>query len=359
VGLLTTEDGFPLRIQAFSGNTPDSTTVAGQIRALRDELGVEEIVLVGDRGMHIVYHLENDPGLADETIHFITALTRAQIQTLISQGTLKLSLFSNDLAEVSVDEKRYVLSVNPDLAWKEQTFLYNLRVRCDALIGEVQKAWAKRCAKNEENRIKKQSGKQKHLKTELTSKDIKSYTRRVEQVIEKCGAGKYYTVESIDNTSFVVTFNQDEFEGSRSLCGKYVVYTNVPAQEMNTAQVRGEYKKLQNVEHAFRDLKSDNISIRPVYHCKENQTRGHVLLCMFAYAVIKVLEDKLFPYLKEYNQKHKTQLSFNDLVAELNNIKMCVLEIGKGVTSMQYPELNPLQKEITKLLNINLKKMMT
>ena len=57
VGLLTTEDGFPLRIQAFSGNTPDSTTVAGQIRALRDELGVEEIVLVGDRGMHIVYNL--------------------------------------------------------------------------------------------------------------------------------------------------------------------------------------------------------------------------------------------------------------------------------------------------------------
>ena len=38
--------------------------------------------------------------------------------------------------------------------------------------------------------------------------------------------------------------------------------------------------------------------MRPVYHCKENQTRGHVLLCMSAYAIIKELENKLYPFLK-------------------------------------------------------------
>src|SRR5215475_102472 len=104
-----------------------------------------------------------------------------------------------------------------------------------------------------------------------------------------------------------------------------------PAKILGTfkyMKIRGEYKKIQNVEHAFRDLKSENISIRPVYHCNENQTRGHVLLCMFAYAIIKELENKLFPFLKEYNQTNKTQLSFNDLKAELNNIKMCELQIG-------------------------------
>jgi transposase len=117
--------------------------------------------------------------------------------------------------------------------------------------------------------------------------------------------------------------------------------------------VRGEYKNMQKVEHAFRDLKSDNISIRPVYHCKEEQTAGHVLLCMFAYAIIKELENKLFPFLKQYNQTHQTQLAFHDLTAELNNIKMCELQIGKAVTSIQYPDLNPLQKKILEVLNIN------
>ena len=358
VGLLTTEDGFPLRIQAFSGNTADSSTVAGQIRALKDEFDVDDIVFVGDRGMHITCHLENNPQLADEDIRFITGLTHEQIKTLMSSGTLQLSLFSNDLAEVEVDGKRYILSVNPDLEYKELTFLDNRRRRCDAFVAEIRKSWNKRCDKNQENRQRKEAGggkgKYKHLKTELTQKDIKGYTRRVENAIKSCGMSKYYTVKAIDNQSFTLHFNQDEFNKTRSLCGKYVVCTNVSAKVMITEHVRGEYKKLQNVEHAFRDLKSDNISIRPVYHCNENQTRGHVMLCMLAYAIIKSLENKLFPFLKEYNKSNKTQLAFHDLVAELNNIKKCELKIGKDMSSVKIPDLNPLQKKILEVLNIKL-----
>ena len=360
VGLLTAEDGFPLRIQAFSGNTSDSTTVSDQIRYLKKELGTEDIVFVGDRGMHITYHLENDPELADDNIRFITGLTHAQIQTLIADGTLQLSLFSNELAEVVVDDKRYILSVNPDLEWKERAFLDSRRERCDALMEDVRKSWSKRCAKNEENLQKQEEHgktKYKHLKTKLNDKDIKGYIRRVEHVIDECGMSKYYTVETIDNHSFTVHFNDDEFEKTRSLCGKYVVYSNVSTEEMTKEEVRGEYKNLQNVEHDFRDLKSDNISLRPVYHCNENQTRGHVLLCMFALAMIKELENKLYPFLKEYNRTNKAQLSFNDLKAELENIKMCELKIGEGVTSIVYPELNPLQKKILQILNINPEKM--
>jgi transposase len=208
VGLLTGEDGFPLRIAAFSGNTSDSTTVTGQIRSLKDELGVRDIIFVGDRGMHIAYHLENDPQLHQEEIRFITGLTREQIKTLIARGTLQLSLFSSHLAEVSVDGKRYILSVNPDLEYKELSFLDHCRQRCDALVEEVRKSWQKRCEKNEENRHKKEEnegkGKYKHLKTELTQKDIKNYMRRVEDAVKKGGMNKYYTIELIDDQSFTV-----------------------------------------------------------------------------------------------------------------------------------------------------------
>ncbi|MCL2074796.1 MAG: hypothetical protein FWH18_12830 [Marinilabiliaceae bacterium] len=122
---------------------------------------------------------------------------------------------------------------------------------------------------------------------------------------------------------------------------------------MTANQVRVTYKHLQRVEHAFRDLKSENISIRPVYHRKEIQTRGHVLLCMFAYAIIKEMENKLFPFLKEYNKKNKTKLSFDDLKAELNNIKRCELKIGKNTNSIFFPKLNSLQKEILETLEVD------
>ena len=361
VGLLATEDGFPLRITAFAGNTTDSVTVTEQILSLKKEFGAEEIVFVGDRGMHITYHLENDAELAQEEIHFITGLTHAQIQTLMARGTIQLSLFSKDLAEVTEGEKRYILSVNPDLEMKELAWLNNRKERCDALIENIRKSWAKRCAKNEENRPKQQSGftkgKYKKLKTELTAKDMDGYKRRVEEVVKSCGMTGFYAVELINGQSFRISFNTDKFNENCSLCGKYVVCSNVPAQEMTASEIRAEYKKLQNVEHAFRDLKSDNISIRPVYLHNESQTRGHVLLCMLAYAMIKTLENKLFPFLKEYNKTNKTKLSFNDLTAELNNIKICELNIGKGVTSSHITDLTPLQQKILERLNIDPKKM--
>jgi transposase len=86
-------------------------------------------------------------------------------------------------------------------------------------------------------------------------------------------------------------------------------------------------QNLQHVEHAFRDLKSDNICIRPVYHRDEAQTRGHVQICVFAYAVIHEMEKKIYPFLKTWNKENNSQLSFNDIIAEMNNVKLCKLEI--------------------------------
>ena len=72
---------------------------------------------------------------------------------------------------------------------------------------------------------------------------------------------RYDTMETIDDDSFRVDFHQDGFDKSQSLCGKYVVCSNIPDHDMTAEQVRGQYKNLQNVEHAFRDMKSNTINI--------------------------------------------------------------------------------------------------
>jgi transposase len=131
----------------------------------------------------------------------------------------------------------------------------------------------------------------------------------------------------------------------------------VPAREMTAEQVRGQYKNLQYVEHAFRDMKSNNINIRPIFHRRELQTRGHVFLCMFVYTIIKELENRLLPFLKTYNRSQTRQLSFNDLIAELKHIKICEMQIGNGVVSIQRPQLNILQQKIFEALNIDPEKM--
>jgi transposase len=362
IGLLTDENGFPFRIEVYEGNTADTSTVSAHIKSLKEEFGVEELIFVGDRGMQISYHLENDDDLKELTnIKFITGLTRAGIEDLLERNVIQLSLFSKNLAEVTDGDLRYVLSVNPELQDADILYLEHRKMRVDALLAEIKSSWETRNLKNLENikRLKNNETKNKKLKTKFVEKDIDKYKKRANKVIDECNVAKYYTIEIIDNEKFEIKFNHQEFDRSKSLCGKYVLSTNVETKTLAKEEVRGQYKNLQNVEHAFRDLKSDNIAIRPVFHRNEAQTRGHVIVCFFAYAIVKELENKIYPFLKDYNELNKSQLSFNDIIEELKNIKICELKIGGSEKSLVFPNLNPIQEKIFQLFNINPKNMIT
>ena len=104
---------------------------------------------------------------------------------------------------------------------------------------------------------------------------------------------KYFNIEEISDDTFGVAFNEDKYLQAQHLAGKYVICTGIGKDQMGKEEVRQQYKNLQNVEHAFRDFKSRHIQVRPVFHRNEAQTRGHVLLSMFAYAIIKEMEDIL------------------------------------------------------------------
>lgn len=90
LGLLTAADGEPLAVRVFEGNTADPSTVGEQIRLLKDQFGVDEVVFVGDWGM---IKSKGKADLSAEGLKYITALTNPQIRALLKQGTLQLRLF--------------------------------------------------------------------------------------------------------------------------------------------------------------------------------------------------------------------------------------------------------------------------
>jgi hypothetical protein len=105
------------------------------------------------------------------------------------------------------------------------------------------------------------------------------------------------------------------------------------------------------------DMKTDKFNIRPIFHINEAQTRGHVFVCMFSYAIVKELETSIYPWLDSYNKKNNCKLSYRDITDELNNIKVSELEIGHKIQKILVPELNEIQNEITKLFNIKIGKL--
>src|SRR5438128_5177676 len=102
IGLLCDEDGHPVSIEVFPGNTQDPQTFAGQITKVNARFGVHEIIFVGDRGMIKGQHIA---GLAQQGLHDITASKKPQIEKLLRQGTLQMDLFDQELAEVLTDER--------------------------------------------------------------------------------------------------------------------------------------------------------------------------------------------------------------------------------------------------------------
>ena len=114
IGLLCNADGEPLSIEVFAGNTSDPTTVASQIAkaAGRFGAGPGDVTFVGDRGMLKSRQVED---VTQHGFHYITAITKPQILTLLDRGVIQMNLFDQELAEVADNEGvRYIIRRNPD-----------------------------------------------------------------------------------------------------------------------------------------------------------------------------------------------------------------------------------------------------
>jgi len=118
-GLLCDTEGCPVAVEVFDGDTGDPSTLASQIKSVRERFGLMRVVLVGDRGMITEARIREELKGTDG-VDWITALRAPQIRKLVSTGSLQLSLFDEkDLAEITdpaYPGERLVACRNPFLA---------------------------------------------------------------------------------------------------------------------------------------------------------------------------------------------------------------------------------------------------
>ena len=110
IGLLTNEEGIPVTTEVFRGNTQDTSSFASQIQKCKERFKCENVTLVGDRGMIKSGQIKD---LNKHGFHYITAITKAQIETLITRDVIQYTLFDDQLVEVEHENVRYLLRRNP------------------------------------------------------------------------------------------------------------------------------------------------------------------------------------------------------------------------------------------------------
>ena len=263
IGLLTDADGRPLSIEVFPGNTSDLETFSSQLNKAAARFGAERVTFVGDRGM-IKAPQRAELGAAG--FHYITAITKAQIDALITAGVLQMDLFEETLAEVEgLDGERYVLRRNPARAEELAAS------RADKLETPQTAAEAANAYLTEHPRAA--------AKTQIARLKAKSKTLHLDK----------FVAVAEQERRVVVTVGEAALAEAARLDGCYALRTDLPKTVVDKQIVHDRYKDLAQVEWAFRDSKTVQLEMRPVYLRDENRTRGHALVVMVAYLLTQAL----------------------------------------------------------------------
>lgn len=264
IGMLCDQEGCPLSVEVFPGNTQDPATVASQIRKAAERFGAKDVTFVGDRGMLKSKQITD---LLEHKFHYITAITKPQMETLINQGTIQLGLFDTELAEVTENNVRYILRMNPVRAQEIES------VR-DSKLAYLQ------------SHIQK---KNQYLSEHPKAK-VETALEKIKEIAKRLGLEKYLTI-NLSERQISCLIDQESLQEVSKLDGCYVIKTDLTSEQASKEIVHGRYKDLSLVEKAFRYSKTVELDFRPIFVRKEESTRAHAFVVMLAYQIIRYLTE--------------------------------------------------------------------
>jgi len=364
-GLLTDDEGRPVAVDVYPGNTADPKTVPDQVDKLRERFGLERVVLVGDRGMLTqtqIETLKEYPGLG-----WISALRFSAVRNLAEAKVFQPSLFDQyDLAEISSElypDERLMVCYNPLLAADRKRTREELLAVTESDLSKLAAQVARR------------------TKKPMAAEEIGV---RVGKIINRHKMGKHFLLTIEDN---LLSFEQDteSIQRESDIDGIYIVRTSESSNMLSAEDTVRTYKSLGQVEQAFRCMKSIDLQVRPIRHRTEPHVRAHIFLCMLAYYVQWHMRKALSPILFQDDEldtnrwtrhavakaepsptvqaKKRTKQtpegwpihSFDTLLKDLATRSRNTCRTGEGKTTIQFDQLTmptPFQSHALKLLGI-------
>ena len=262
IGLLCDEEGTPASVDVFAGNTPDMTTLAAQITKVARRFGCERVTFVGDRGMIKSRQIAD---LARAGFHYITALTKPQVERLLKDQVLALALFTAEVCEVEHEGLRYIVRRNP-LRAEELAAM-----RCDKQ--HTMEQWV----------AKKNAYLAAHPRAQVAVALRECHTKLARLKIDAWLMGE------AEGRTLCLRVHAAAYREAAKLDGCYVLKTDLPQAVAGTEVIHERYKDLALVEQAFRTCKTAHLEVRSVYVRTAASTRGHALVVMLAYIIIQAL----------------------------------------------------------------------
>jgi transposase len=263
IGLLCDDEGVPVSVETFSGNTSDQATFFNQVNKLVKRFGCERVTMVGDRGMIKSAQVE---AIEKAGFHYITAITKAEIESLVKRDIIQMDCFEDKLFEAVDGDIRYVLRRNPVRAEEMKEIRLDKKAKIERMVE----------TKNE-------------YLSEHPKAQVEVALRDVKTRINKLYVSRWLKVISKGRELYLDKDEAALSEESR-YDGCYVLKTDLSSDVASKDVIHDRYKDLGEVESSFRIIKSTHLEVRPIHVRLKDHTRAHVFVVMLAYMIRQELK---------------------------------------------------------------------
>ena len=230
-GLLCAEDGCPVAVEVFSGNTSDPSTVAGQVARIRDRFGIRQVALVGDRGMLTTARIRED--LEPAALDWISALKTTDIRKLLKappdspdEAPLRPEALSTDqVAEVSSPDfpgERLMVCLNPRLRQERARKRESLLQATEAVLENIATIVHRPASK---------------------LRGIGQINRRLGREANRRKVEKHFDITVTDD-KFVWSRNEARIAEEARLDGIYIVHTSLDAEAISPPKAVEAYNTI-------------------------------------------------------------------------------------------------------------------
>ncbi len=258
--LLCDLQGRPLSVRVCRGSLRDSQTLIPEIRQLQNRFGIKRLVVVGDRGM--VTQVDIDALAKMDGLHWISALKSVSIRKLLRDGGLPMARFDEvnlfEILHPDYPTERLIACRSRQLAKKRAAVRNDLLQATEKKLDAVVKSVAA-------GRLR----------------GAAEIALKVGEVINACKVKKHFICE-ISEQRLDCRKDEDSIALEAALDGVCVIRTSLDAASMSAGSCVRNYKRLADVERAFRCIKTVSLQVRPVHHRTAARVRAHIFLCMLA-----------------------------------------------------------------------------
>ena len=303
MGLFMDEQGFPISIEMFPGNTLDHQTVIDALKSSVDDMKYERFIFIGVRGM------TNYPNL----LH-ITSLGNGYI---VSKSILKSTKKDK---EWLLDDNGYIYTSN-DFKYKSRIIHKKVKDEFGNIKEITEKEvvyWSKRFEDKQKHENKSFLDFIEKLKnspesfriSKAQAKDLKKFLKSDVENID--------TGEIIHSHKLKAMLDMDKVNSFNSLMGYYKIVTS--ELTMPDTEVIDKYHGLSQIEDQFRIMKG-NLNTKPIFVRTKEHINAHLIICFISLLILRIIQYKIkeLPDFEKDNDKYWQEgMSANRIINSLN-----------------------------------------